>query len=144
MVIVDRKQAESQGKGQTRPVCSVGCFTLKSSENKKTDHQKNCIALKIEGENNPHWQVRKKTKQKKPTCDYHILCSFSSHSLALYKHHLCGAKIQSIHLISLYTFQLFFRTKIGQKKLLPVPSTAIQLAEFDGHPLIQMKYNQYR
>lgn len=65
MVIVDRKQAESQGKGQTRPVCSVGCFTLKSSENKKTDHQKKLHCIKIEGENNQHWQVRKKKQNKR-------------------------------------------------------------------------------
>lgn len=44
-----RQQSESQGNAQTRtlrPVCSVGCFTLKSPENKRQIIRRNCIALK--------------------------------------------------------------------------------------------------
>lgn len=56
-----RKQARSQGKAQTWPVCGVGCFflTIKSPENKGKNHRTDCIALKLEKERKHkiHWQV---------------------------------------------------------------------------------------
>lgn len=104
------KQAESQGNAQTRPVYSIGCFTLKSPENKDGSKKKlHCIKKIDEGRNISHngKSIKKKNKIFWLSECLQFIQSFKTLLSSMWRWH----SINQFHFIEHLSHQVFHKNK---------------------------------